>query len=640
MELEDKLDEAKRRITECLNLDSLQLRGLAQFLQGAIHFQREEYQTAIRCYRRLAEQESTVQAWANLSVAYINNRESHKAIESCNEALECLTSPTDQAIITCILADAQFEQNQFDAAMKLWKEALPNLDEARTGGALTNIGLCHAEKGDPAAALEYYAQSLEHQFADRGIAYYDQGKAYAEMGSHDKAIECFHEALKQPDFKLKATTWSNIGLNLQDKGSVTEAIRCWEKAKSLYEKDGEKDSAAYCSAKIKAASVEPARRSQRDKALLDTKGPRASEAGGPNSIEERIKAKMAGSEQDAYERYADRESVSPDNTFAVLKGWGSTAPLVEGGYAACRGGGYFLRWQGKGLVLDPGFDFLRNFHDGKFHMRDVDAVVVTHNHSDHNHDLHALDDIYYELWSRAKNGDSPKYALVWDEDTAGAHSFAPANAHHRKPRLKFDLDKRKAGQESSIDLRATSSLPFNVRYFEAKHGKEVPNAVGVRVECFDGDTQDKPKFTIGFSSDTTYYKGLKKPESLGGCDILVAHISQPDLQEFSDPKHTKKNHLGYRGVAKLVKGCKPRLTIVCEFWAGMADLRIDLVQGLRKLCGTEAILPGGVGLLIDPTNMSIKCTTCGNWRAHNDIVVAGPDLPFGPLKYLCPHCRL
>ena len=41
------------------------------------------------------------------------------------------------------------------------------------------------------------------------------------------------------------------------------------------------------------------------------------------------------------------------------------------------------------------------------------------------------------------------------------------------------------------------------------------------------------------------------------------------------------SHLGYRGVEKLIKGCNPRpkLVLIGEFWAGLADLRMDIAHG-------------------------------------------------------------
>jgi len=121
---------------------------------------------------------------------------------------------------------------------------------------------------------------------------------------------------------------------------------------------------------------------------------------------------------------------------------------------------------------------------------------------------------------------------------------------------------------------------------------------------------------------------------------LLAHISQPDLEEFTDPSHRKKIHLGYRGLAELIKETKPKLTLVGEFWAGLADLRIDLIQGLRSLTGDEAILPAGIGLHLDLPSMNIACAECRRSVSYKEIRVAPPASRFENLAYLCKDCLL
>ena len=44
--------------------------------------------------------------------------------------------------------------------------------------------------------------------------------------------------------------------------------------------------------------------------------------------------------------------------FFILRRWGSYTPGV---IQRSAGGGYFLNWDGKGVVIDPGFNFLDNF---------------------------------------------------------------------------------------------------------------------------------------------------------------------------------------------------------------------------------------------------------------------------------------
>ena len=102
----------------------------------------------------------------------------------------------------------------------------------------------------------------------------------------------------------------------------------------------------------------------------------------------------------------------------------------------------------------------------------------------------------------------------------------------------------------------------------------------------------------------------------------------------------KKNHLGYRGVAKLVSECGPRATVVSEFWAGLADIRIDLVKALRNVTDGAPIIPGGIGLHIYLPDLKVECTQCGDKVSFGDVHVSPPAEKFGRLAYLCDRCLL
>ena len=185
-------------------------------------------------------------------------------------------------------------------------------------------------------------------------------------------------------------------------------------------------------------------------------------------------------------------------------------------------------------------------------------------------------------------------------------------------------------------LAQVKELDVKVRYFKAKHSPDVPNAVGVRITFGENS-----EFVLGFSGDTSYFDELCKDDKLGDCDLLIAHISQPDSTELVDENaDLKQYHLGYRGTAKLIQGAKPKLTVIGEFWAGLADLRIDLVNGLRSLCKTDAIIPSSRSLRLDPRDLTIQCTSCKNFKEHSKILVAPAQVAFGPLSYVCDDCRI
>jgi ribonuclease BN (tRNA processing enzyme) len=296
------------------------------------------------------------------------------------------------------------------------------------------------------------------------------------------------------------------------------------------------------------------------------------------------------------------------------------------------GGGYFLKWRGKGIVIDPGFDFLRNFHDAEYHGREIDAVLVSHNHSDHNADLKSIDDLRYELYKRLykKEGMEP-YLLIWDADTQGSLKFAVAEPKHHFEPISFDLGRCAPCDE----IKPRHGLPFTVEYFPVKHGDDVSKAIGFMLHL---DGNDSKGLILGYTGDTEFFDELA--DHLAGCDLLVAHISQPSLEELSDPAARKRNHLGYRGLIELVKKCKPKATLVSEFWAGLTDVRIDLVQAIRERTGNKAILPAGIGMHVHLPGLEVECTQCAVKVPFAKVRVAPPANRFGNLSYLCPSCML
>ncbi len=272
-------------------------------------------------------------------------------------------------------------------------------------------------------------------------------------------------------------------------------------------------------------------------------------------------------------------------------------------------------------------------------MREMDAIVVSHDHTDHNADLRAIEDVFYEMSRRANQDETLSgernwhYYLICDERTK-RKDYLQFPARHRTI-IEMNQKSFMVGvEELTINLR-DKGLPFVIHNFKAEHG--LP-AYSLRIDCLSSSGKVEAK--IGFTCDTQYFGGLER--GLDGCDILVAHVSQPTLPELLNSDKPKEKHLGYRGVAKLVKNCKPDLTVIGEFWAGFADMRIDITKGLKRICGDRAILPSSVGLFITTKEKSpeIECSNCRKWRSAGSIYVGAATHEYGPLAYLCPFCRI
>jgi len=489
--------------------------------------------------------------------------------------------------------------------------------------------LIEQDKPDDALAALAAAESIVPA-SEQGIVWHLRGVALADKKDYDGAIEAYRKALEQPGDFPSAWPMINLALVYEETENYKEARKILTRLIDDPTHDETYRSYAKSLLAVIDADMDKEALTPEDRALLEprTRPP------GELTPEERILAKIRGVKETQYQRYLAKPGSGRDNVLSILRGWSSSVTLLEGFEHMWRGGGYLIKWQGKGIVIDPGFDFLRNFHDLKYHGREIDAVLVSHNHSDHNADVKSIDDLMYELYMRRRDdkfGGIKPYGIFWDDDTHRSVKFSMKKpAHHKRP-IRFDLGR--CNPTDTIGRR--HGLPFTVEYFKTRHGSDAENAVGFKLHLRIPGGND---FRFGFTGDTEFFSGLAK--YLAGCDLLLAHISQPTEEELRNPSKRKKHHLGYRGLAALIEASKPRLTIVSEFWAGIADLRIDLVCALRKLTGNLNILPAGIGMHVHLPEMEIECTECTKRIPFNQVRVSPPAEPFGRLAYLCSQCLL
>lgn len=516
--------------------------------------------------------------------------------------------------------------------------ALPESD--RPDYVLGTLGLAYLKTDELDQAIESFQKALSFPSFD-GIsstfAWHNLGCAYARKGEFDLAINSFQKAIAASDMAHPHKALNNLASALREVGRFDEALQQVERVLSEPDDEGEHERAKLLLSLI-LSEKDKINPSADDKALVAAVSQNASNEETP---EIRMTRALQGKET-KYEEYLKREPSGRNDTFSILRGWSSAVTLLEGG-TECqwRGGGYFLKWGGCGVVIDPGFDFLDNFHDAHFHGREIDAVLVSHNHPDHNYDLGSLDDLRYEIFRRkAQDPHQNKvvrgelrpltpYLLAIDEDTVTG--FPDNSPDHRGTPVRF----ARYAHERKHWLVKENGLPLTVEHFPVDHGKDVPHAVGMRLRLHRESERD---FVLGYTGDTKYFEGLA--DQLRECDILLAHVSQPKPQEFVDPNFERDIHLGYNGVTRLIREVKPRLALIGEFWAGLEDLRLDLVAGVRKQSGHDAVFPACLGLHLRLPSCDVECTNCHRAVPFATIRIAPASVPFGPLGYLCQSCVL
>lgn len=663
-------DEAIHSFRNALSDPKFQNTGFAWNNIGASLNAKGEHDEAIKAFRNALDDPKYATpglAWSNFGTAMRAKGEYDEAIKAFRTALND-PNLDDPGMAWFNLGNLLSAKGEYDEGIKAYHKALEDPRYHRPGSVLNNLGLAHYEKGEYDKAIKAFLSVFDDPDYDSpGIASINLGLALYSNGEYDESIKASRDAIDDPKLEKPGRAWNNLGLALRAKGELNRATEAFIKALD----DPELENRARAWTNLAQTHVDAGRnldaeqafanalaspdpqgvdhaRARRGLQILqsriatealspDDRAMVAKPIGGAPSdeIESRIIAAIGEAGDTQYEKYIARSNSGRNDILSILRGWSSAVTLLEGSERRWRGGGYLLKWRGFGLVIDPGFDFLRNFHDAGYHGREIHAVVVSHNHPDHNSDLKDIDDLRYELFKRLAATKAPggePYVLLWDEDTRGSTKFGFEKPQHQYPHIVMG-----SGFPLPFDLRQhAAKIPVRITPFKVNHGSDVLNAMGIVVELFDEN--DRVSLRIGYTADTAYFANLH--QHLQNCDILIAHISQPSIEELQDASVLKEVHLGYRGTARLLKECKPKLSLIGEFWAGFTDLRIPLVKGLHQITGLDAILPAGLSMHIRLPSLEIECTGCNKPTPFSAIKVAPPSDKFGSLAYLCPKCMI
>jgi len=86
------------------------------------------------------------------------------------------------------------------------------------------------------------------------------------------------------------------------------------------------------------------------------------------------------------------------NQLVVLRKWNSYTPVLppkREDYSS-KGGGYFIRFDKIGIVVDPGYNFIENFLKSGFKLDDIDYIFISHAHNDHTVELEGIFSLLYK----------------------------------------------------------------------------------------------------------------------------------------------------------------------------------------------------------------------------------------------------
>ncbi|MBU0629754.1 MAG: MBL fold metallo-hydrolase [Candidatus Margulisbacteria bacterium] len=205
-------------------------------------------------------------------------------------------------------------------------------------------------------------------------------------------------------------------------------------------------------------------------------------------------------------------------------------------------GGIWLSLDGTNLSIDPGPGALVKALASrpKLDPTTLDGILISHKHLDHSGDVNAM----IEAMTA---GTFKKRGVV----------FAPAEAYRNDPVILKYVRKYPERLEILKEKQKykVGSLSFTTPIKHIHHNTET---YGFK---FRGE-----KVTLSYISDTKYFPGLIRAYK---ADVLVVGVLRPE------PSHLE--HLCVEDLKKLVRGIKPKITIMTHFGMWMVRAKPWLV---------------------------------------------------------------
>jgi ribonuclease BN (tRNA processing enzyme) len=338
-----------------------------------------------------------------------------------------------------------------------------------------------------------------------------------------------------------------------------------------------------------------------------------------NEIQSTIKQNQRALEEKLCE---PRSSYLKDSLF-ILRKWNSTTPLYP--YASAEsGGGYFLKRKRKGIVIDPGFNFIRQFYSQGFRIQDIDVVVITHDHGDHSEEFGAILALLQKLNKINRQKGLPLKKIDFFGSEGVIRKFQGLIDRNIGDQISENLN------IEDMTLKEGKFIEYQKEHFSIKAVKAFHDELWVEKDkkhtsvglifTFHSHsiypTPDQfPKwamfdhpvyFNLGITSDTAYARikqGRVKEEYLDylceaykDTNILILHLGSIE-KDFP-----LEQHLGFEGCFKLItcilkkrsvdyskallldesKYYRPFLAVISEFGEEVGTKRIQICEEMRE----------------------------------------------------------
>ncbi len=363
--------------------------------------------------------------------------------------------------------------------------------------------------------------------------------------------------------------------------------------------------------------------------------------------EQELKNRIQQHQQDsqakihAYMEKGHAVRTTRDHALWVLNGWREQKSDVVIPHLPARTGGYFIRWNGKGIVINPGSSFLERFHAEDLHTQMIDAVIVTEDNPESYADIKKIYELNYQL-----NKINPELHLIHYYLNHKAHQHL---SHKLKPNFKQerntvhslelfldspDIEKEQISDEISLSYFSTKSRG---RFADS----EKTDALAMWFEFSWGMERTR----LGFMNGAAWSPTLCS--HFGNIDIMLSGFETTNSNDFGKLNYNESS-LGYFGTYSLLEEVMPKLHLITAFDGEKGDFRMEVIRKLRKEFSKShpnqsvppVIIPTDCGMVVDIKTGQIKSSINDEMLDPQSMQVGKTGENFGKLQYLSKNSIL
>jgi tetratricopeptide (TPR) repeat protein len=626
---------------------------------GVLFEQEKNYEKAKECYQKaIALDENNARPWNNLGVLFEREKDYEKAKEYYQKAI---VLDENYAIAWNNLGILFQREKDYEKAKECYQKAIVLDDNYAI--AWNNLGVLFQREKDYEKAKECYqkAIALDENYA---FPWFNLGLVFQEQNNYEKAKEYCKKAtelngnyaapwvtlgniyrkegkpaLAEDSYKKAINIDSNIGypqlnyglLMLED-GRKNEALLLLSTALNIFNdtKNEYMQSITQHYITNLKSDLESAQKLQESIAEGKTYPElqilkETNDLGIDAEIQNNKKMFLSFVEEGKV-----KESDDSQIYLEVLRRWNSFTPIVSNSHLS-KGGGYFVKIGSKGVVIDPGFNFIDNYRGMGHFFSEIDIILVSHAHNDHTADLESIITLLHKYNSEIKESEDNEKENTIKRQIAERNEMSVEKVSKDLVENEFI----KSGRRKIIDIYLTKSVfkkfcglfeissrvdykihiiehdqeilldNFKLKIIRAKHDDIISDNDSVGFVLKIGNT------TIIYTGDTGWNGEMEKCYAnlkdfiKGTYVVLLAHIGGFKAHEMGylrNPKDDKvfyKNHLGRLGLAKINLTIRPNLCLISEFGEELMGNRSKIAQIYNDSLADIIFLPVDIGFKYD-----------------------------------------